>query len=85
MDGMAGQIAMGIKDGRISSLHSLWSSQIVHLLHRLSTSYSIVYRIGIVYLLVNIENSFPPEHTYDTSRTTALVYLALVRNEPREV
>jgi hypothetical protein len=76
---------MGIKDGRISLLRSLWSTQIVHLSHRLSTSYSIAYRIGIVYPLVTTITLFHLIIPYDTSRTTALVYLALVRTEPREV
>ncbi len=76
---------MGIKDGRISLLHSLWSTQIVHLSHRLSTSYSIIHRIGIVYPLVTTITLFHLIIPYITSRTTALVYLALVRTEPREV
>jgi hypothetical protein len=45
----------------------------------LLTSYSIVYPLVIMitlfYLII----------LYITSRTTALVYLALVRTEPREV
>ena len=57
------QIAIGIKDGRISLLHSLLSTQIVHLSHRLLTSYSIIHRIGIVYPLVNNDNSSPPDHS----------------------
>jgi hypothetical protein len=76
---------MGIKDGRISLLHSLWSTQIVHLSHRLSTSYSIIHRIGIVNPLVTTITLFHLIIPYITSRTTALVYLALVRTEPREV
>jgi hypothetical protein len=60
MDGMAGPMAMSIRMCWISLLHSLWSAQIVHCLHRLSTSYFIAYRIGVVYLLVNIDKSFPP-------------------------
>ena len=60
---MAEPEAMGIMDRWISLLHSMWSTQIVHLSHRLSTSYSIIYRIGIVYLLLNIDNYFPPEHS----------------------
>jgi len=60
---MAEPEAMGIKDRWISLLHSLWSTQIVPLLHRLSTGHPFAYRTGIVYLLVNIDNSFPPEHS----------------------
>jgi hypothetical protein len=52
---------MGIWDGWISLVHSLWSTQIVHLLHRLSTSYPIVIELDCLYLLVNIDNSFPLE------------------------
>jgi hypothetical protein len=61
--GKTGPEAMGIRMERISLSHSLWSTQTVHRLHRLSTSHSIAYRLGVIYLLVIIDNSFPPEHS----------------------
>ena len=85
MDGMAGPKAISIRMCWISLLHSLWSTQIVHLLHRLSTSYSIVYRISIAYPLVTTITLFYLIILYITLQTTALVYLALVQTKPREV
>jgi len=76
---------MGKKDGKISLLHSLWPTQIVHLLHRLLASYPIAHRIGLSLLLVNFDNFYPLQIARKTARLIAFSYFALVGTELREV